>query len=93
MAVHPRPVAIEDLLCRPTVELDLDAVRHWIAGRVLMVTGSAGSIGSEICRQLLKLNPASIVLVDRAETDQFFLERELRRLAPDDQRRWSVWPT
>jgi FlaA1/EpsC-like NDP-sugar epimerase len=80
--VRPRSVAIEDLLCRPTVELDLEGIREWLTGRVLMVTGSAGSIGSEICRQLLKLRPAKLVLVDRAETPQFFLEQELRRLAP-----------
>lgn len=83
VAVHPRAVAIEDLLCRESVELNLDAVRDWIAGRVVMVTGSAGSIGSEICRQLLKLSPASLVLVDRTETGQFHLERELLRLAGD----------
>ena len=80
--VRPRSVAIEDLLCRPTVELDLEGLREWLTGRVLMVTGSAGSIGSEICRQLLKLRPAKLVLVDRAETPQFFLEQELRRLTP-----------
>jgi FlaA1/EpsC-like NDP-sugar epimerase len=82
VAVHPRGVAIEDLLCRPSIELDLDGIRDWLTGRVLMVTGSAGSIGSEICRQLLKLRPAKLVAVDRAETAQFFLDRELRRLAP-----------
>jgi FlaA1/EpsC-like NDP-sugar epimerase len=83
--VRPRSVAIEDLLCRPTVELDIDGLREWLTGRVLMVTGSAGSIGSEICRQLLKLRPAKLVLVDLAETPQFFLEQELRRLAPKAQ--------
>jgi FlaA1/EpsC-like NDP-sugar epimerase len=77
VAVRPRQVAIEDLLRRDSVELDLDRLRGWLAGRVVMVTGSAGSIGSEICRQLLKLGPAKLVLVDRAETGQFFLEREL----------------
>ena len=82
VAVHPRSVVIEDLLCRPAVELDLEAIRGWLTGRVLMVTGSAGSIGSEICRQLLKLRPEKLVVVDRAETGQFFLERELRRLSP-----------
>ncbi|MCI0491545.1 MAG: polysaccharide biosynthesis protein, partial [Planctomycetes bacterium] len=82
VAVHPRAVAIEDLLCRPSVEIDLDAIHDWLSGRVLMVTGSAGSIGSEVCRQLLKARPSKLVLVDRAETGQFFLERELRRLAP-----------
>src|SRR5262245_51285836 len=83
VAVHPRAVAIEDLLCRESIELDLEPVRDWIAGRTVMVTGSAGSIGSEISRQLLKLNPASLVLVDRWETGQVHLERELQRLSSD----------
>jgi FlaA1/EpsC-like NDP-sugar epimerase len=80
VAIHPRAVAIEDLLSRPSVEIDLTAVRDWLAGQVIMVTGSAGSIGSEICRQLLKLSPQRLVLVDRSETGQFYLERELQRL-------------
>jgi FlaA1/EpsC-like NDP-sugar epimerase len=82
VAVHPRAVAIEDLLCRPTVELDLDELHEWVTGQVVLVTGSAGSIGSEICRQLVKLGPAKLIAVDRAESPQFFLEQELRRLAP-----------
>jgi len=85
VAVHPRAVAIEDLLCRPTVELDLDGLCDWLSGRVVMVTGSAGSIGSEICRQLVKLRPAKLVAVDRAESPQFFLEQEIRRLALDTE--------
>jgi len=80
VAVHPRAVSIDDLLCREPVQLDLSAIRGWLTGRTVMVTGSAGSIGSEICRQLLKLRPARLVLVDRAETSQFHLERELRQL-------------
>jgi FlaA1/EpsC-like NDP-sugar epimerase len=83
VAMHPRAVAIEDLLSRESVELDLDGIREWIAGRTVMVTGSAGSIGSEICRQLMKLHPARLVLVDRAETGQFHLERELRLVAAE----------
>jgi FlaA1/EpsC-like NDP-sugar epimerase len=83
VAVRPRKVAIEDLLHRDSVALDLDRLRGWLAGRVVMVTGSAGSIGSEICRQLLKLHPARLVLVDRSETGQFFLERELQQLLED----------
>jgi FlaA1/EpsC-like NDP-sugar epimerase len=82
VAVNPRPVVIADLLRRPSVELDLEGIHDWIDGRVVLVTGSAGSIGSEICRQLLRQSPARLVLVDRSETGQFFLERELRRLAP-----------
>ncbi len=85
VAIHPRAVAIEDLLCRSAVELDLDRLRDWLSGQVVLVTGSAGSIGSEICRQLVKLGPAKLVAVDRAESPQFFLEHELRRLAPKTQ--------
>jgi len=81
VAIRPRPVAIEDLLHREPVELQLEQIRRWIDGRTLLVTGSAGSIGSEICRQLLRFEPARLVAVDRAETGQFFLERELREKA------------
>jgi FlaA1/EpsC-like NDP-sugar epimerase len=80
--LRPRTVSIEDLLRREPVRLDQAALHSWIDGRVLLVTGSAGSIGSEICRQLLQFAPRKLVLVDRSETGQFFLERELRRLAP-----------
>ena len=80
VAIQPRPVAIDDLLRREPVELDLQGIRRWIDHRVLMVTGSAGSIGSEISRQLLQFAPRRVVLVDRSETGQFFLERELRSL-------------
>jgi len=80
--VRPRSVAIADLLQRPSIQLDNESIQHWIAGKTIFVTGSAGSIGSEICRQLLAQSPTKIVVVDRSETGQFFLERELRRLAP-----------
>jgi len=80
VAIRPRPVAIDDLLRREPARLDMGKIRQWIDNRVLMVTGSAGSIGSEICRQLLQFSPAKIILVDYSETGQFFLERELRDL-------------
>lgn len=80
LAVQPRPIAIEDLLRRDPVTLELENIRHWLAGRTLLVTGSAGSIGSEIARQLLRFSPKSLILLDRSETGQFFLERELREL-------------
>ncbi|MCA9230065.1 MAG: polysaccharide biosynthesis protein [Planctomycetales bacterium] len=83
VAVNPRPVAIADLLRRPSVTLDTDGIRHWVANRTVMVTGSAGSIGSEICRQLLSYSVAKLILVDRSETGQFFIERELHRLDPE----------
>jgi FlaA1/EpsC-like NDP-sugar epimerase len=85
VTVQPRAVSIEDLLQREPVRLAIDGIRQWIDGRVILVTGSAGSIGSEICRQLLQFAPKRIVAVDRAETAQFFLERELRPMAGEKQ--------
>lgn len=83
--LKPREVSIEDLLRRDPVRLDMQELERWIDDHVLLVTGSAGSIGSEICRQLLQFSPERLVLVDRSENGQFFLERELRRLAPTAQ--------
>jgi FlaA1/EpsC-like NDP-sugar epimerase len=80
--LRPRTVSIADLLRREPVQLDMRGLHQWIDDRVLMVTGSAGSIGSEICRQLLQFEPRRIVLVDRSENGQFFLQRELEELAP-----------
>ncbi|WP_339734488.1 nucleoside-diphosphate sugar epimerase/dehydratase [uncultured Gimesia sp.] len=78
--MKPRPVCIEDLLGREAVQLDMQNIRDWMDDRVLMVTGSAGSIGSEICRQLLQFSPQKLILVDRSENSQFYLERELIKL-------------
>ena len=83
--LKPREVSIADLLRRDPVQLDMRELERWIDDHVLMVTGSAGSIGSEICRQLIQFSPKRLVLVDRSENGQFFLERELRRLAPTTQ--------
>ena len=83
VAVQPRRVVIEDLLRRPSVELDMDSITEWLSGKTILVTGSAGSIGSEICRQLLTLVPEKLILLDRSETGQFFIERELQRLGPE----------
>jgi len=79
VSLQPRTVSIEDLLQRDPVELHTDELQHWIDGRTVLVTGSAGSIGAEICRQLLRFRPKKLVLVDRSENGQFFLERELRK--------------
>src|SRR3972149_4830949 len=57
LIVQPRPVSIEDLLQRKPVRLDVDDIRKWVDGRTVLITGSAGSIGSEICRQLLRFSP------------------------------------
>ena len=77
VSLQPREVSIEDLLQRDPVELDASRISQWLAGRRVMVTGSSGSIGSEVCRQLIRFDPACLILVDQNETGQFFLEREL----------------
>ena len=81
VALQPRAVAIEDLLRREPVLLHTQEIRRWIDGRVVMVTGSAGSIGSEVCRQLLRFSPTQLVLIDRWENGQFHLGRELEDLS------------
>ncbi len=72
-----REVAVEDLLGRTPVQLDLKLIRQRIEGRVVMVTGAAGSIGSEICRQVAQFKPLAIVGFDEAETPLFHINREM----------------
>mgnify|MGYP002623223544 FL=1 len=77
VSLQPRTVSIEDLLQRDPVSLHTQEISQWLTGRTILVTGSAGSIGSEICRQLLQFQPKKLVVVDRSENGQFFLERKL----------------
>ena len=83
VAIQPRALAIEDLLKRESVQIDLNAISCFIGGSTIVVTGAAGSIGSEICRQLVALNATRLVILDRNESGLFWLERELRRLGSD----------
>ena len=73
-----RPLALEDLLTRPVVGLDEAPVRALIRGSRVMVTGAGGSIGSELCRQMLRWKPESLILVERHENALFWLTSELR---------------
>jgi FlaA1/EpsC-like NDP-sugar epimerase len=68
-----REVRLEDLLGRETIQIDLEAVRSQIAARTVMVTGAAGSIGSELCRQILDYCPARLICLDQSETGLYFL--------------------
>ena len=72
-----REVRLEDLLGRETVQIDLEAVRNQIAARTIIVTGAAGSIGSELCRQILDYSPARLICLDQNETGLFLLRLEL----------------
>ncbi|GJG89035.1 polysaccharide biosynthesis protein [Gemmatimonadetes bacterium T265] len=74
---EPRTVRIEDLLGRAPVALDLAAVRADLAGSVVLITGGAGSIGSELARQVARLGPRRLVLMDQAESPLFFVHNEL----------------
>ena len=78
-----RDVAVEDILGRRPVHLDQESIRERIEGKVVMVTGAAGSIGSELCRQIARFRPLALVGFDEAETPLFHLGREMARNFPD----------
>lgn len=78
-----RDVRLEDLLGRPPVALDLTPVAADLTGRVVLITGGAGSIGAEIARQVARLAPARLVLYDQAESPLYFIDQELRRAHPE----------
>ncbi|MDP3071631.1 MAG: nucleoside-diphosphate sugar epimerase/dehydratase [Opitutaceae bacterium] len=75
-----RPVEVQDLLGRDPVNLDAAGIRQRIAGRVVLVTGAGGSIGAELCRQIVALNPKRLLLVEQAEGALFVIEQELNEL-------------
>lgn len=72
-----RPVELEDLLGRKSVPLDTDAIGQLIRGRCVLVTGAGGSIGGELCRQILGRGPSRLVLLDQSEPALFTIEQEL----------------
>lgn len=68
---------LENLLGRELVKIDLELVRERIDKRTVLVTGAAGTIGSELCRQVLRFNPSKLICLDRNETGVFYLQMEL----------------
>ncbi|MEO7727829.1 MAG: nucleoside-diphosphate sugar epimerase/dehydratase [Burkholderiales bacterium] len=77
-----RHVELDDLLGRDPVVLDAVGLKDWIHDRVIMVTGAGGSIGSELCRQLARFNPRTIVLFELGEFALYNMEQEFRRNHP-----------
>jgi FlaA1/EpsC-like NDP-sugar epimerase len=75
-----RDVSIADLLGREPVELDISGIKGEIEGRTVLVTGAGGSIGSEICRQIIQFNPTTLLLLGHGENSIYLIERELRAL-------------
>ena len=78
-----RPIAIEDLLGRDEVPADPELLGPRIRDAVVCVTGAGGSIGSELCRQILSLSPARLILLERSEPALYAIEQELVSLLPD----------
>ena len=77
--VRLRELQIQDLLGRQPVEIDLDALAEFVNSKRVLVTGAAGSIGSELSRQISRLGPARLVLFDRDESALYYLDEELAR--------------
>ncbi len=80
---HIRDVQIEDLLGREPVELDDKNLHDFLSGKIVMVTGAGGSIGSELVKQITGFNPVLLVLVERTEFALFQIERELAKNFPE----------
>jgi FlaA1/EpsC-like NDP-sugar epimerase len=82
LAGQIREVAVEDLLGRTPIRLEENQIRSALTGKVVLVTGAAGSIGSELCRQIARFRPAGIVGFDIAESPLFEIEQEMCRVFP-----------
>ncbi len=76
-------VKIEDLLGRDSIDLRMDEIQEYIEGKVILVTGGGGSIGSEICRQVALHNPKQLIIVDNYENNAYAIQLELKKKYPD----------
>ncbi len=73
-----REIGVEDILGREPVKVELKEAAGYIADRAIMITGAGGSIGSELCRQISRLQPSSLIMVDQGESSLFDIEQEIR---------------
>ena len=78
-----KDVDVNDLLGREPIKVDLDSIMGYVSGKVVMVTGGGGSIGSELCRQVASHNPKQLVIVDIYENTTYDIQLELKRRYPD----------
>jgi FlaA1/EpsC-like NDP-sugar epimerase len=83
---HMQPISLEDLLQREPVNTDITSVRNFIEDKTVMVTGAGGSIGSELCRQIIGYHPSHLILLDRYENSLYEVDLELR----SEQRRPKI---
>ncbi|MBI5558031.1 MAG: polysaccharide biosynthesis protein [Deltaproteobacteria bacterium] len=77
-----RPLTLNDLLGRDMIKLDHQAISGYLKGKSVLVTGGGGSIGSELCRQVAKLNPSRLIIFDHGEFNLYVIDNELRALFP-----------
>ena len=77
-----REVEVEDLLARDSIKLDYEGISDYLENQVVMVTGGGGSIGSELCRQIVKFNPKQLIVLDIYENNAYDLQNELLRQYP-----------
>ena len=83
VSVHKlRKVDIEDLLGREPIKVDLDSIMGYVQGKVCLVTGGGGSIGSELCRQIAQHNPRQLIIIDNYENNAYEIQQELKRKHP-----------
>jgi FlaA1/EpsC-like NDP-sugar epimerase len=83
LSAQLRNISLEDLLGRDQIPLEEHRIQQSIAGKSVLITGAAGSIGSELCRQTAGFRPAKLVILDQAESELFKIDQELRHRYPD----------
>ncbi|MCZ8346153.1 MAG: nucleoside-diphosphate sugar epimerase/dehydratase [Leptospiraceae bacterium] len=85
-----REVEVQDLLGRPTVNLEIDNIKSYLKGKTILITGAGGSIGSELCRQVMYFEPENLILLDNAETALYEIDYEMRTKFPDKTKIFPV---
>ena len=78
-----KDVDVNDLLGRDPIRVDLDSIMEYVSGKVIMVTGGGGSIGSELCRQIASHHPKQLLIIDIYENSTYDIQQELKRNYPD----------
>lgn len=78
-----RDVEIDDLLGREPVKIDTEGIMNYVKGKVILVTGGGGSIGSELCRQIAKHEPKRLIIIDIYENNAYFIQQELKSKYPE----------
>lgn len=78
-----RDLTVEDLLGRQPVEIEVEDIALYLKGKRIMVTGAGGSIGSELCRQIVEFEPSLLIMVDMGETELFYIDKEMREQYPN----------